>query len=92
MGIYWKHCECAIGYLERTNKPFLITKKNYFDEIREFIDDDDLREADLTVYICLDGRKGYIKQFKYCPYCGKQISWEKIKRDVEALEGSKELG
>ncbi len=26
----------------------------------------------------LDGRKGYLSRFHYCPYCGVKIDWKKI--------------
>jgi hypothetical protein len=26
----------------------------------------------------LDGRKGYLSRYKYCPYCGVKIDWKKI--------------
>ena len=26
----------------------------------------------------VDGRKGYLKRFVYCPYCGEKINWKKV--------------
>lgn len=30
----------------------------------------------------LDGRKGYMSMFKFCPYCGDKINWREIKKAI----------
>lgn len=35
----------------------------------------------------LDRRRGFMNMYNYCPVCGVKIDWEKIKREVRALEG-----
>lgn len=41
----------------------------------------DLFEAiDKKDYI--DGRKGLITKFQYCPYCGEEINWKSIKEGL----------
>ena len=30
----------------------------------------------------LDGRKGYMDMFKFCPSCGEKINWKEIKKAI----------
>ncbi len=30
----------------------------------------------------LDGRKGYMNMFKFCPDCGEKINWKDIKKEI----------
>ena len=30
----------------------------------------------------LDGRKGYMNMFKFCPSCGGKINWKEIKKAI----------
>ena len=30
----------------------------------------------------LDGRKGYMNMFKFCPSCGEKINWKEIKKSI----------
>ncbi len=31
----------------------------------------------------LDRRKGYMRLFSFCPYCGEKINWKEIKRGIK---------
>ena len=33
----------------------------------------------------LDGRKGYMNMFCYCPSCGKKIDWKMVKEIVKSI-------
>jgi len=39
----------------------------------------------------LDGRKGYMTKFKFCPNCGERIDWKAIKNDLKFIQGLKRI-
>lgn len=67
-------CDCLIG--EFNNEKLYLS--DYVDILEEAS-----RFSGINFHEYLDGRKGYTTKFYYCPWCGKEIDWKKIKKDLE---------
>lgn len=74
-------CDCFIGFLSGEE-----VRKS---DIKRQVDDivglqPQLKEYGMmkgepqTAKQILDGRKGYLSRFSYCPYCGDKIKWKLI--------------
>ena len=37
-----------------------------------------LKGEPLTAKQLIDGRKGYVHRFNFCPYCGNKIDWKTV--------------
>ena len=74
-------CDCFIGFLsgEQVRKS----------DIKMQVDDIVKLQPELKKYGMLDGepqnakqivdgRKGYLSRFSYCPYCGEKIGWKTV--------------
>lgn len=82
-----KKCDCLIGSLYDD----AIT----IDSVKEIIEYTISRQATLakhgllkgepsTKKEILDGRKGYISRFNFCPYCGTKVNWKQVISDCLA--------
>lgn len=76
-----KNCDCFIGFLSNED----VKKSN----IKRIVDEVVRLQPALKKYGLLngepnsakqlvDGRKGYLGRFSYCPYCGEKINWKEI--------------
>lgn len=74
-------CDCFIGFLSGEE----IRKS----ELKRMVDDIVKLQPRLKKYGLLngeintakqivDGRKGYLSRFSYCPYCGNKIDWKTV--------------
>ena len=76
-----KCCDCFIGFLNREE-----VRKS---QLKQMVNDIVKLQSKLKEYGILkgepntakqivDGRKGYLSRFSYCPYCGNKIDWKNI--------------
>jgi hypothetical protein len=74
-------CDCFIGFLSGED-----VRKS---ELKRMVDDIVKLQPRLKKYGLLsgepntakqivDGRKGYLSRFSYCPYCGEKINWKQV--------------
>jgi len=74
-------CNCFIGFLSGEE-----VRKS---DIKRQVDDIVKLQSELKKYGMLngepqtakqivDGRKGYLSRFSYCPYCGEKIDWKTV--------------
>jgi|GEM_PF-2658545 len=74
-------CDCFIG--------FLSGEKVIKSELNQMVNDIVKLQPQLKKYGILngepnsakqivDGRKGYLNRFSYCPYCGNKIDWKTV--------------
>lgn len=75
------YCDCFIGFLdgEQVRKSDI---KRQVDDIVEIQPElkkyGMLKGEPQTAKQIIDGRKGYLNRFSYCPYCGKKINWKTV--------------
>lgn len=76
-----KGCNCLVGFLcgER------VTKSTIDDEVESIIKSQPifkkygiLNGEPETKHQIVDGRKGYLSRYSYCPYCGEKINWKQV--------------
>jgi hypothetical protein len=82
-----KKCDCTIGRLCYDD----ITKSTIEFEVKSTIEKQVsldkfglLKGKPATKKEILDGRKGYISRFNFCPYCGTKVNWKQIISDCLA--------
>jgi benzoyl-CoA reductase/2-hydroxyglutaryl-CoA dehydratase subunit BcrC/BadD/HgdB len=76
-----KNCDCFIGFLsgEEINKSTLKEKVDRIVELQpKFKKIGLLKGEPNTAIQIVDGRKGYLSRFSFCPYCGQKINWKEI--------------
>ena len=76
-----KSCDCLIGLLH--NEQLLkssVTQQIYWGMLRynNTVKLVDYRGDPLTVQQYMDGRRGIVTKFKFCPRCGTEINWKEI--------------
>jgi hypothetical protein len=78
-----KDCDCFIGKLsgEEVTKSTIdfevesiVRMQTKFKEYGLLI----LKGESQTKSQIVDGRKGYLSRFTYCPYCGDKLNWKQI--------------
>ena len=76
-----KSCDCFIGKL--TDRDITISTIKF--EVQSLANIQPIfKECGLlkgepdTVEQIVDGRKGYLRKFLHCPYCGEKINWKDI--------------
>lgn len=76
------NCNCFIGYLsgeELFIDSFKVQVK-YLSDYQKRIEVYGIMHGPAqTEKQLIDGRKGYLMKFNYCPYCGTKIDWKKLK-------------
>ena len=74
-------CDCFIGFLSGEDIRLSDIKRQVEDVVKlqpELKKYGLLKGEPLTAKQLVDGRKGYISRFNFCPYCGKYIDWKTI--------------
>jgi len=74
-------CDCFIGFLngEEVRKSELKRMVNNIVELQPKLKKYGmLTGKPNTAKQIVDGRKGYLSRFSYCPYCGNKINWKSI--------------
>ena len=79
------NCDCFIGFLSG-RKVELSTIKYEVDSIVRiqptFKQYGILNGEPQTAAQIVDGRKGYLSRFQFCPYCGVKLNWKQIINSV----------
>jgi hypothetical protein len=74
-------CDCFIGFLSGEDIKLSDIKRQVEDVVKlqsELKKYGLLKGEPLTAKQLVDGRKGYISRFNFCPYCGKTIDWKTV--------------
>jgi hypothetical protein len=73
------NCDCLIGFLSGAQ----VNKSNIYLNACDIAKSQQslkkyglLKKEPLTEKEIVDGRKGYLSRFIYCPYCGEKINWK----------------
>ena len=75
------NCDCFIGYLSGEDIKISNIKRQVDDIVKlqpQLKEYGILNGEPQTAKQLLDGRKGYLHRFTYCPYCGVNIDWKSI--------------
>ena len=80
-------CDCKLGYISSD----AVYKSNIEYEAKRVLNVQEsfkklklLKTEPLTqISEVLDGRRGYLSAYIYCPYCGEKINWNKIKESLK---------
>ena len=74
-------CDCLVGFIWGKK----VNKSNFDYEIESIVNIQPtykkhglLNGEPQSKKQIVDGRKGYLSRFIYCPYCGKKINWEQV--------------
>ena len=76
-----KICDCSLGFLsgEIINKSTINYEVERIVNIQpKFKEYGLLKGEPQTKKQIVDGRKGYLSRFTFCPYCGEKIDWKLI--------------
>jgi hypothetical protein len=74
-------CDCFIGFLSGEDIRLSDIKRQVEDVVKlqpELKKYGLLKGEPLTAKQLVDGRKGYISRFNFCPYCGNKIDWKTV--------------
>ena len=74
-------CDCFIGFLsgEEVRKSELKRMVNDIVELQPQLKKYGILNGEPnTAKQIVDGRKGYLSRFSYCPYCGNNIDWKTV--------------
>ena len=74
-------CDCFIGFLsgEEVRKSKLKRMVNDIVELQPQLKKYGILNGEPnTAKQIVDGRKGYLSRFSYCPYCGNKIDWKTV--------------
>ena len=74
-------CDCFIGFLsgEEVRKSGLKRMVNDIVELQPQLKKYGILNGEPnTAKQIVDGRKGYLSRFSYCPYCGNKIDWKTV--------------
>ena len=88
-------CDCFVGFLsgEKVNKSTIDYEVERIVNIQPTFKKYGLLNGEpQTKSQIVDGRKGYLSRFVYCPYCGEKVNWKQVlsnctKRLCYALAG-----
>lgn len=76
-----QNCDCFIGFIsgEEVHKSTLEYEVEQIEKLQPVFKSYGLLkgEPDNKKQI-VDGRKGYLRRFNYCPNCGEKLNWKKI--------------
>jgi hypothetical protein len=75
------NCDCFIGFLsgEEVHKSTLEYEVERIEKIQPVFKSYGLLNGEpLNKKQIVDGRKGYLRRFNYCPKCGEKLNWKKI--------------
>ena len=74
-------CDCLVGFLsgEKVNKSTIDYEVERIVNIQPTFKKYGLLNGEpQTKSQIVDGRKGYLSRFVYCPYCGEKLNWKGI--------------
>lgn len=80
-------CDCKLGYISGD----AVYKSNIEYEAKRVLNVQEsfkklklLKTEPLNeISEVLDGRRGYLSAYTYCPFCGEKINWNKIKDSLK---------
>ena len=79
-------CDCIIGTYERGD---LLHKSSYAEILRDISKvQHNLRHMGMFLHEPLtarglaDARRGYIRRYNYCPYCGAKHAWKQLIKEI----------
>ena len=76
-----KNCDCLIGFLsgEQVYKTTINSEVEKIVNLQPVFKKYKLLNGEpQSKKQIVDGRKGYLSRFTYCPYCGEKINWKNI--------------
>jgi hypothetical protein len=76
-----QNCDCLIGFIsgEEVYKSSLEYEVERIENIQPVFKSYGLLNGEpLNKKQIVDGRKGYLRRFNYCPNCGEKLNWKKI--------------
>lgn len=78
-------CDCFLGYLNSDEVYKSNIKTNILEllSLQKQFEDYGIMKIPETVNGLVDGRKGYLSRFKFCPYCGKEHNWKEIIKEIK---------
>ena len=74
-------CDCLVGFLsgEKVNKSTIDYEVERIVNIQPAFKKYGLLKGEpQTKSQIVDGRKGYLSRFVYCPYCGEKLNWKQV--------------
>ena len=74
-------CDCFIGFLsgEEVRKSDLARQVDDIVKLQSQLKKYGMLNGEPnTAKQIVDGRKGYLSRFSYCPYCGEKLNWKTI--------------
>ena len=74
-------CDCFIGFLsgEKVNKSTIDFEVERIVNIQPTFKKYGLLKGEpQSKSQIVDGRRGYLNRFVYCPYCGEKINWKQV--------------
>jgi len=74
-------CDCFVGFIsgEKVNKSTIDYEVERIVNIQPTFKKYGLLNGEpQTKSQIVDGRKGYLSRFIYCPYCGEKINWKQV--------------
>lgn len=80
------NCDCAIGYLsgKKIYKSTICYEVEEIANIQPIFKKYNLLNGEpQTKRQIIDGRKGYLSRFVFCPHCGEKINWKQIFNDLK---------
>lgn len=76
-----RSCDCFVGFLsgEKVNKSTIDFEVESIVNIQPTFKKYGLLNGEPQTKIqIVDGRKGYLIRFVYCPYCGEKVNWKQV--------------
>jgi hypothetical protein len=74
-------CDCLLGFLsgEKVNKSTIDYEVKRLVNIQPTFKKYGLLNGEpQSKSQIVDGRKGYLSRFVYCPYCGEKVNWKQV--------------
>ncbi len=81
VGAVISSCDCLVGFLsgEEVNKSTIDYKVEQIVNIQPVLKKQGLLNGEpQSKRQIVDGRKGYLSRFVYCPYCGEKVNWKQV--------------
>ncbi len=87
-----KNCDCLIGRMSGIGK---MSGSDTYKSTLEYEVQNTLRVHNnfaemkilsfetITARDVIDGRRGYLRRFKHCPFCGEKLNWKQILKDFK---------
>jgi len=75
------NCDCLLGFLsgEKVSKSTIDFEVQAIVNIQQKFKKIGLLRGDpQSKRQIVDGRKGYLSRFSYCPFCGEKVNWKQV--------------